>query len=249
MEFIAEIFTPANFFSFLMLVALEVTLGIDNLIFLSLQCQKLPPEQQKLAQRIGLFAAAAMRILLLFAISWLMRLEQPLFTFYREFSGKDCVLIGGGLYLLWHATKEIREAFTGEAKHHIASAARASFASVIASVMLLDLVFSVDSVITAVGMVKSVPVMVAAIVTTVLIMLLAAAPVTRFLEKYPTFKNLALTFLMVIGVVLVADGFGHHVPKGLVYSLVGFGLFNEVINTFGKTGRGSPSAPQRDQHS
>jgi len=238
MEILTEIFSPGNFFALLALIALEVALGVDNLIFLSIQCQKLPAEQQKLAQRIGLLGAMLMRLGLLFSITWIMKLDVPAFTvFERGVSWKDLILIGGGMYLAWHAVREMHDAWTGEHKELQSKAAKASFARVIVSVMLLDLVFSIDSVLTAVGMVSSIPVMATAIIITVAVMMFAAAPVTNFLERYPTFKNLALSFLLLIGVVLVGEGLGYHIPKGLVYGMVAFGLFNEVFNSFAKGGR------------
>ena len=243
MDYTDALFTPQNLVALLALIALEVALGVDNLIFLSLQCQKLPAEQRPLAQRIGLIGAMFMRLALLFSITWVMGLDAAaLHLFGRDLSWKDLILIGGGLYLAWHAVREMHDAWVGQqGEHAVASVAASSFARVIVSVMLLDAVFSLDSVLTAVGMVKAVPVMATAIVTTVLVMLFAAAPVTRFLERYPTFKNLALSFLLLIGVVLVSEGFGYNIPKGLVYGMVGFGLFNEVFNTFA---RGAGRKPQ-----
>ena len=212
------------------LTVLEVVLGVDNIIFISILSGKLRKEEQKRARRVGLIAAMLMRILLLLGISWIVGLTQPLFGVWgREFSGRDVIMIGGGLFLLAKATYEIHDKLEG-AEDHAAGRTAASFGSVIFQVMLLDIVFSLDSVITAVGMADDVRVMIAAVVLAVLVMMLAAEPISRFVETHPTIKILALSFLLLIGISLVADGFGSHIEKGYIYFAMGFSVFVEMIN-------------------
>jgi predicted tellurium resistance membrane protein TerC len=212
------------------LTFLEIVLGIDNVIFVSILSGRLPAHQRKLARRVGLFAAMGMRIALLLSIAWLARLTAPLFTVLSHaVSGRDLVLMGGGLFLLAKSTFEIHESLEGpdEDSHRRAAA---SFGSVIAQVMVLDIVFSLDSVITAIGMANELYVMVIAIVLAVLVMLLAAEPISAFVSKHPTIKVLALSFLLLIGLSLVAEGFGSHIPKGYIYFAMGFSVFVEMIN-------------------
>jgi predicted tellurium resistance membrane protein TerC len=214
------------------LTVLEVVLGIDNVIFISILAGKLPPGQQDRARRIGLMAAMVMRILLLLSITWIMQLTQPLFTipiFNHEFSGRDLILAGGGLFLLFKATREIHERLEGE-DGHVSARVAPSLAAVIGQIMILDIVFSLDSVITAVGMADDVAVMIAAVVVAVGIMMFAAKSVSKFVDSHPTIKVLALSFLLLIGVSLIADGFGVHVPKGYIYFAMGFSIFVETIN-------------------
>ena len=212
------------------LTVLEIVLGVDNIIFISILSGKLRKEQQKRARRLGLIAAMGMRIVLLLAISWIVSLTQPLLgVLGREFSGRDLILIGGGLFLLAKATYEIHDKLEG-ADGHGEGRVAASFASVIVQVMLLDIVFSLDSVITAVGMADDVRVMIAAVVLAVLVMMVAAEPISRFVEAHPTIKILALSFLLLIGLSLVADGFGRHIEKGYIYFAMGFSVFVEMIN-------------------
>jgi predicted tellurium resistance membrane protein TerC len=212
------------------LTVLEVVLGVDNIIFISILSAKLRKEQQKRARRVGLIAAMLMRILLLLGISWIVGLTQPLFGVWgKEFSGRDVIMIGGGLFLLAKATYEIHDKLEG-AEDHATGRTAASFGSVIFQVMLLDIVFSLDSVITAVGMADDVRVMIAAVVLSVLVMMLAAEPISRFVETHPTIKILALSFLLLIGISLVADGFGSHIEKGYIYFAMGFSVFVEMIN-------------------
>jgi predicted tellurium resistance membrane protein TerC len=214
------------------LTLLEVVLGIDNVIFISILAGKLPPAQQERARRIGLMGAMVMRILLLLSITWIMRLTQPLFTvpiFNHEFSGRDLILAGGGLFLLFKATREIHERLEGE-DGHVAARVAPSLAAVIGQIMILDIVFSLDSVITAVGMAEDVAVMIAAVVVAVAIMMFASKSVSQFVDAHPTVKVLALSFLLLIGVSLIADGFGMHVPKGYIYFAMGFSIFVETIN-------------------
>jgi predicted tellurium resistance membrane protein TerC len=211
------------------LTVLEIVLGVDNVIFVSILSGKLPVEQQRLARRIGLLAAMIMRIGLLFSIFWVSRLTYPLFEVLgREISGRDLILVGGGLFLLAKATFEIHERLEG-AQHGQGKAA-ASFWSVIGQVMLLDIVFSLDSVITAIGMADDQRVMIAAIVIAVPVMLVAAEPISAVVEAHPTIKVLALSFLLLIGMSLVAEGLGQHIPKGYVYFAMGFSVFVEMIN-------------------
>jgi predicted tellurium resistance membrane protein TerC len=212
------------------LTFLEIVLGVDNVIFISILSSKLKKEEQKRARRIGLIAAMLMRLVLLLSITWIARLTSPLFNLMgQEISGRDLILIGGGLFLLAKATYEIHDKLEGDVGHASGKVA-ASFASVIGQVMLLDIVFSLDSVITAVGMANDLRVMVAAVVASVLVMLVAAEPISEFVEKHPTIKILALSFLLLIGLSLVADGFGQHISKGYIYFAMGFSVFVEMIN-------------------
>ena len=211
------------------LTFLEIVLGVDNVIFISILSAKLKPELQKRARRVGLIMAMLMRLVLLFSITWIARLTAPLFTIWgQEISGRDLILIGGGLFLLAKATYEIHDKLEGhtEEKNRVA----ASFQSVIVQVMLLDIVFSLDSVITAVGMSDNLGVMVTSVVLAVLVMLVAAEPISTFVEAHPTIKILALSFLLLIGLSLVADGFGQHISKGYIYFAMGFSVFVEMIN-------------------
>jgi predicted tellurium resistance membrane protein TerC len=212
------------------LTVLEVVLGVDNVIFISILSGKLPTHQQRRARRVGLVAAMVMRLVLLLFIAWIVSLTAPLFSVLDwTLSGRDLILIGGGLFLLGKATYEIHDKLEGESGHGTARVV-ASFTSVIAQVMLLDIVFSLDSVITAVGMAEELWVMVTAVVLAVIVMLLAAEPISAFVEEHPTIKILALSFLLLIGVSLVADGLGQHIPKGYIYFAMGFSVFVEMIN-------------------
>jgi predicted tellurium resistance membrane protein TerC len=213
----------------LTLTVLEIVLGVDNIIFISILSAKLRQDQQKRARRLGLIAAMGMRIVLLLGIAWMANLTEPLFTIGRAFSGRDLILIGGGLFLLGKATYEIHDKLEGADGHGQARVA-ASFASVIIQVMLLDIVFSLDSVITAIGMADDVRVMIAAVVLAVLVMMFAAEPISHFVEAHPTIKILALSFLLLIGLSLMADGFGTHIEKGYIYFAMGFSVFVEMIN-------------------
>jgi predicted tellurium resistance membrane protein TerC len=211
------------------LTILEIVLGVDNVIFISILSAKLPKEQQKRARRVGLVAAMIMRIALLWSIVWISRLTEPLFEVIgRAISGRDLILIGGGLFLLAKATYEIHDKLEGG--EHGPGRPAASFASVIGQVMLLDIVFSLDSVITAIGMADDQRVMMAAVVIAVLVMLVAAEPISAVVETHPTIKILALSFLLLIGMSLMADGFGQHISKGYVYFAMGFSVFVEMIN-------------------
>ena len=212
------------------LTFLEIVLGVDNIIFISILSGKLPPEQQTRARRIGLLGAMVMRVLLLFSLSYIIRLTEPWFTVVgAEISGRDLILILGGLFLMGKSTHEIHDKLEGE-EGHASKRVVASFASVIIQIMLLDIVFSLDSVITAVGMVDELWVMVTAVVVAVGIMMLSAEPISDFVHRHPTVKMLALSFLLLIGVSLLAEGFDHHIPKGYIYFAMGFSIFVEVIN-------------------
>ena len=211
------------------LTVLEIVLGVDNVIFVSILSGKLPKDQQKRARRVGLFAAMFMRIALLLSISWLANLTTPLFTVVEtHVSGRDLILIVGGLFLLAKSTREIHERLEGPEEH--TGKAAASFAAVITQVMVLDIVFSLDSVITAIGMADDLRVMTAAVVLAVLVMLVAAEPISTVVEHHPTIKVLALSFLLLIGLSLVADGLGQHIPKGYIYFAMGFSVMVETIN-------------------
>lgn len=226
-----EIFTsPELLVAFFTLTALELVLGIDNIIFISILVDKLPPAQRPLARRIGLFLAMFMRIALLAALAWLAGLTKPLFeVFGHGISGRDLILILGGLFLVWKSTGEIHQLLEGE-EGEASSAVQATFAAVITQIIIIDLVFSLDSIITAIGMVNHLPVMIAAVVASVALMMVAAGPISDFVSRHPTVKMLALSFLMVVGVVLIAEGFGNHVPKGYIYFAMAFSVTVEMLN-------------------
>ncbi|RPH79573.1 MAG: TerC family protein [Candidatus Rokuibacteriota bacterium] len=214
------------------LTALEIVLGIDNVVFISIISARLPLAQQALARKLGLGLALATRLLLLFTISWMMGLTRPLFRapFAGEVSGRDLILLVGGLFLIAKATWEIYDKVEVGEGPHLAGGGRRSFLSVVLQILLLDMIFSLDSVITAVGMVNELPIMVAAIVIAMGVMLFAMEPVNGFIESHPSMKILALAFLILIGVLLVADGLGQHVPKGYIYFAMAFSLGVEVLN-------------------
>jgi len=212
------------------LLFLEVVLGVDNVIFISILAGRLPAEAQDRARRVGLLAAGGMRILLLLAVGWIITLKRELFeVFGVGFSGKDLILLGGGIFLIWKGTNEIHHKLEGQEGHASARVAP-SFAAVIAQVMLLDLVFSIDSVITAVGMTDYLGVMVAAVLASIGIMLVASRSIYGFVHRHPTVKMLALAFLLLIGVTLIAEGFGQKIPKGYIYSAIVFSVFVEALN-------------------
>jgi predicted tellurium resistance membrane protein TerC len=216
--------------SLLTLIALEVVLGIDNIIFISILAGKLPPEQQRKARNVGILLAMVMRLGLLAIISVIMKLDNELFTLLNNsFSGKDLILILGGLFLLYKSVKEMYHKMEGEHEDGEKKIAKASFASIIGQILLLDLVFSVDSIITAVGLANELWVMYVAVIVTVIIMLIAAAPISNFVNKHPAFKVLALSFLMLIGFTLLVEGFGVHIPKGYIYFAMAFSLLVDVI--------------------
>lgn len=232
---------PEAWLAFGTLLLLEIVLGIDNVIFISILAGKLPPEQRQRARTIGLLGAMLMRLALLFSISWIYSLQNDLFSvFGRGFSGRDLILIFGGLFLLYKAVKEMHEQLEGPGTHEAGAGIRvatAGFAAIIGQIMLLDIVFSLDSVITAVGMADDIGVMVSAVVLTVLIMLVAARPIGEFVQAHPTVKMLALAFLLLIGVNLIADGFGFKIPKGYTYFAMGFAIMVELLNLRARKGK------------
>jgi predicted tellurium resistance membrane protein TerC len=220
---------PQAWIALLTLTSLEIVLGIDNIIFISILSGKLPKEQQARARVLGLAAALVTRLLLLLSLAWIMRLTSPLFTVGQEISGRDLILILGGLFLLAKATHEIHSKLEGEEGHSSGRKA-ATFTGVIVQIMLLDIVFSLDSVITAVGMVSEIGVMVAAIIIAVAVMMAAAGPISTFVDNHPTVKMLALSFLLLVGTALVAEGFEQHLPRGYIYFAMGFSVFVEMLN-------------------
>jgi predicted tellurium resistance membrane protein TerC len=221
---------PQTWIALATLTFLEIVLGVDNIIFISILSGKLPPEQQPRARRLGLLGALITRILLLMSLAWVIRLTAPLFTILSQaISGRDLILIIGGLFLIAKATHEIHDRLEGE-EGHASGRVAASFASVIVQIMLLDIVFSLDSVITAVGMVDELWVMVAAVIIAVGIMLLSAESISAFVHRHPTVKMLALSFLLLIGLSLIAEGLDHHIPKGYIYFAMGFSVFVEALN-------------------
>jgi predicted tellurium resistance membrane protein TerC len=223
--------SPEAWIAFATLTALELVLGIDNIIFISILVDKLPQDKREFARKIGLFMAMFMRIGLLLVLAWIVGLVEPLFTvFSQEISGRDLILIAGGLFLIYKSTGEIHQSLEGEEESPGAKAVKATMASVILQIMVVDLVFSLDSIITAVGMVDDVRIMIAAVIGSVALMMLFAGPIGRFVSDHPTIKMLALAFLVVVGVVLVAEGFDNHVPKGYVYFGMAFSLGVEMLN-------------------
>jgi len=222
--------TSGGILALVTLTFLEVILGVDNVIFISILSTKLPAAKQMKARRVGLLAAMVMRIVLLMSIAWITRLTSPLFTvFSQDISGRDLIMLGGGLFLLGKATVEIHDRLEGEEGQGAARVAP-SFAAVIVQIMLLDIVFSLDSVITAVGMAEDLSIMITAVVLAVVIMMFSAEPISMFVNRHPTVKVLALSFLLLIGVSLMGDGLGMHIPKGYIYFPMGFSVFVEMIN-------------------
>jgi predicted tellurium resistance membrane protein TerC len=221
---------PQAWLAFTTLLALEIVLGIDNVVFIAILAGKLPADQQAKARQLGLGLAAITRVMLLFTLAWMIKLTTPLFAVMgHELSGRDLILIGGGLFLIAKSTHEVHEKLEGEEGRKSAKVA-ATFASVIGQILLLDLVFSLDSIITAIGLVDELPIMVAAVLVAVGVMIAFAGIISRFVERHPTIKMLALSFLMLIGLSLMAEGFDVHVPKGMIYSAMGFSLFVETLN-------------------
>jgi len=230
MEFLAD---PQVWISLLTLTALEIVLGIDNVIFISILASKLPPAEQGKARKLGLMLALVTRILLLMSLSWIMGLTQPLFTLpvlAEEISGRDLVLLLGGLFLIWKSVREVHEKLEAEDGHVTKNLKRVSFAAVIVQILLLDIVFSLDSVITAVGMANQLWVMVTAVIVAIGVMLAAAESISNFVNRHPTLKMLALSFLILIGVMLVAEGLDQHIPKGYIYFSMAFAFGVEMLN-------------------
>jgi len=237
MEWLAD---PQVWIAFATLTALELVLGIDNIVFISILAGKLPAEQQKKARLIGLALAMLMRVGLLFSLSWIIGLTAPLFTVIgQEISGRDLVLIGGGLFLIGKSTHEIHQKLEGDEGSASARVAP-SFVSVIVQILLLDIVFSLDSVITAVGMVDEIWIMIAAVVVAVLFMMAFASPISNFVDRHPTVKMLALSFLLLIGVTLLAEAFDRHIPKGYIYFAMAFSVFVEMLNLKLRKSRAAP---------
>ena len=227
MEFLTD---PQVWLAFITLTAMEIVLGIDNIIFLAILVGRLPKAQQKKARYIGLSLAMVTRILLLLSLTWLMRLNTPLFdVFGNEISGRDIVLIVGGLFLLFKSTMEIHSSLEG-AEHEAKTGGAASFIGVVSQIAVIDIIFSLDSVITAVGLAQHVEVMVAAIVIAVIVMMLSAGAISEFIDRHPTIKMLALSFLILIGVALIADGLELHIPKGYIYFAMAFSVMVEILN-------------------
>jgi predicted tellurium resistance membrane protein TerC len=227
MEWITE---PATWIAFLTLVALELVLGVDNVIFISILAGKLPQDQQQRARTLGIAMAVITRIMLLFSLSWIIGLTEPLFTVLQfEVSGRDLVLILGGLFLLWKSVHEIHQKLEGE-EGRVSAKVAAAFWSVIVQIMLLDVVFSLDSVITAVGMVDHIEIMIAAVIIAAIVMIYTAGPLSNFVERHPTVKMLALSFLLLIGFTLIVEGLHEHIPKGYIYFAMGFSVFVEMLN-------------------
>jgi predicted tellurium resistance membrane protein TerC len=264
MDVLTLLTEPATYAALVTLVVLEVVLGIDNLVFIAILSNKLPVQLQSRARRIGLSLALIMRIGLLTLLGWLVTLQAPLFdlgisgapglhgepSFETAFSGRDLILIAGGLFLLWKATKEIHhnmdtEGESGELLDQDKGVGQIAFNAAIAQIIALDLVFSIDSILTAVGMTDEVPIMIAAVIITVALMLVAANPLARFIEKNPTLVMLALAFLVMIGLVLIADGLGFHVPKGYVYAAMGFSVGVEGLNIVQRNRRKKQQAAKR----
>jgi predicted tellurium resistance membrane protein TerC len=234
---------PQIWASLLTLTVMEIVLGIDNLIFLSILAERLPPAQRESARRVGLVLALGMRLSLLAAITWMMRLTEPVIAvFGNDLSWRDLILIGGGLFLVYKGTEEIHQRIEGEQEHKTGNPKHAGFAAIVSQIMLLDIVFSLDSVITAVGMASQLPVMMAAVVISVAVMLVASNPIAGFINRHPTVKMLALSFLLLIGMALIADGFGVHVPKGYIYAAMGFSAMIELLNQLVARGRGRKKA-------
>lgn len=227
MEWLSD---PSIWIAFATLTVLELVLGIDNIVFISILAGKLPPEQQSKARYIGLGLALVMRVILLFSLTWVIGLTAPLFTvFGQEISGRDLVLLIGGLFLIAKSTHEIHGSLEGEEGHKSAKV-YASFAGVLVQIAILDMVFSLDSVITAVGMVDRIEIMIAAVVVSIVFMMAFAKPIGEFVQKHPTVKMLALSFLLLIGVTLIAEGFDQHIPKGYIYFAMAFSVLVEILN-------------------
>ena len=228
MEWLSD---PQAWIALATLTALEIVLGVDNIIFISILVGRLPEAQRQRARVLGLGFAMFTRIALLLSLAWVMTLTEPLISIGRDISGRDLILIGGGLFLLWKSVHEIHNSLEGEVESHTAATAvRASFTTVIVQIAIIDIVFSLDSVITAVGMVDEVPIMVLAIVIAVAVMMFAARTIGEFVDRHPTVKMLALSFLTLVGTALVAEGWGYAIPKGYIYFAMAFSVGVEILN-------------------
>ena len=241
MEYLLELAaSPTAWVALATLVAMEIVLGIDNLIFISILTNKLPEEYRSKARRIGISMALVMRLALLSTVAWIVQLTEPVIDILgHSFSWKDMILIAGGLFLLWKATKEIHESVDPRAKEESAASSTITlgFAAAIGQILILDIVFSVDSIITAVGMTEHLPIMIIAVISAVIVMLVAADPLAKFINDNPTVVMLALGFLIMIGMTLIAEGFGAHVPKGYVYAAMAFSTAIEVLNIMSRRAR------------
>lgn len=238
---------PAAWTALAALLTLEIVLGVDNVIFISILASKLPAEQQGQARRIGLLAAGGMRLVLLLAVGWVISLKKELFTIGDlGFSGKELILLAGGVFLIYKATKEIHHKLEGEVEHS-SSRTAPTLGAVIAQVLVLDMVFSIDSVITAVGMTTYVPVMVIAIAAAVGVMLVASGPIYQFVNRHPSVKVLALAFLLLIGMTLIAEGFGQKIPKGYIYGSMAFSVFVEMLNIGTRRKKSTPPVQLHDR--
>jgi predicted tellurium resistance membrane protein TerC len=239
MEWLAD---PHAWLALVTLAALEIVLGVDNIIFITILVGRLPAHQRARARTLGLGFAMLTRILLLLSLAWIMTLTQPLFTLLgKEISGRDLILIGGGLFLLWKSVHEIHNALEGEeVEKHAAAPAVATFGSIIVQIAIIDIVFSLDSVITAVGMVDEVSIMIIAIVIAVGVMMFAAGPIGSFVDRHPTIKMLALSFLILIGIALIGEGWDLHIPKGYIYFAMAFSVAVEMLNLRIRARRGAP---------
>ncbi|RXF75095.1 TerC family protein [Hansschlegelia zhihuaiae] len=233
-----EVFSnPEAWVALATLTAMEIVLGIDNVVFISVLVSKLPQAQADRARKLGLALALVFRILLLFALSWLIALKEPVFSLFGHgFSWRDIILLAGGGFLIVKATLELHNSIEGE-EHGPTGGVQAAFAVIIAQIIVIDLVFSIDSIITAIGMAEDIEVMIAAVVIAVAVMFVSSGPISAFVAKHPTTKVLALAFLLLIGMVLVADGFGFHVPKGYIYAAMAFSLMVEILNVTAKNRR------------
>jgi predicted tellurium resistance membrane protein TerC len=228
MEWLSD---PQAWLALVTLTALEIVLGIDNIIFITILVGRLPPEQRNRARVLGLGLAMGTRILLLLSLAWVMTLTEPFFTLLgRDFSGRDLILLGGGMFLLWKAVREIHTSLEGEEEHAAGAAATATFGAVLVQIALIDIIFSLDSVITAVGMADDIEVMITAVMIAVGVMMFAAKAVGEFVDRHPTVKMLALSFLILVGFALVAEGFHFHVPKGYIYFAMAFSVGVEMLN-------------------
>lgn len=234
-----ELLTDPNaWISLLTLTVMEIVLGIDNLIFIAVLVGRLPPEQRDRGRRMGIVLALGTRLILLAGLSWVINLTEPLFTLFDQaVSLRDAIMIGGGMFLLTKATREIHEGIEGEGETGPKKDVHATFAAVVVQIALLDIIFSVDSVITAIGMVDELVIMSTAVILAVLVMLVASGPVSSFVSRHPTIKMLAFSFLLLIGTTLLADGLGYHFPKGYLYAAMAFSAFVEFLNTLARRGR------------
>jgi predicted tellurium resistance membrane protein TerC len=234
---------PQAWIAFFTLTALERVLGIDNILFISILVDKLPPDRRETARKIGLFLAMFMRVGLLLVLSWIVGLTAPLISIWgADISGRDLILIAGGMFLVWKSTKEVHQLTEGE-EGHASAKVKASFGAIILQIIVIDMVFSLDSIITAVGMVDEVAVMIAAVVASVGLMMLFAKAIGDFVSAHPSIKMLALSFLLVVGVMLVAEGFDHHVPKGYIYFAMAFSVAVEMLNIRARRKRLAKEAP------